>query len=162
MRAKSLRIGDLANIVGVPVATIRYYEQKGLIEKPEREFRKLRADCHTSRQVRGCAILQDSALIAQGRRHKIENEKQTLGCDRRGKRPITPAKQQVGWLFYPIGGSATRLRLIVPIVPFDRMRLQIAIHRLSDGREEVLFADHLEQAVVLQAVLHRPLQLREA
>lgn len=31
-----MRIGDLAKIVGVSVATIRYYEQEGLIEKPER------------------------------------------------------------------------------------------------------------------------------
>jgi Cd(II)/Pb(II)-responsive transcriptional regulator len=138
-----MRIGDLAKIVGVSVATIRYYEQEGLIEKPERsdsnyrrydsetvarlgfirrcrslgmslteirrlltltqapdancgevdvlldehisdvreqrrslaklerELRTLRADCHTSRQVRGCGILRDSALIAQGRGAQI-------------------------------------------------------------------------------------------
>ncbi|OMQ58246.1 Cd(II)/Pb(II)-responsive transcriptional regulator [Burkholderia pseudomallei] len=138
-----MRIGDLAKIVGVPVATIRYYEQEGLIEKPvrsdsnyrhygsegvarlgfirrcrllgmslteirrllklteephadcgevdalldehisdvreqrrnlaklERELRTLRADCHTSRQVRGCGILRDSALITQDTAAKI-------------------------------------------------------------------------------------------
>ena len=31
-----MHIGDLAKIVGVSVATIRYYEQEGLIEKPAR------------------------------------------------------------------------------------------------------------------------------
>ncbi|KVT41359.1 Cd(II)/Pb(II)-responsive transcriptional regulator [Burkholderia ubonensis] len=132
-----MRIGDLAMIVGVSVATIRYYEQEGLIEEPERSdsnyrsygsetvarlgfirrcrslgmslteirrllklteapdancgevdelldkhisnvreqrrnlakleraLRTLRADCHTSGQVRGCGILRDSALISE-------------------------------------------------------------------------------------------------
>lgn len=31
-----MHIGELAKIVNVPVATIRYYEQEGLVEKPAR------------------------------------------------------------------------------------------------------------------------------
>ena len=141
-----MRIGELAKRVGVPVATIRYYEQQGLIEKParsesnyrryapeaskqldfirqcrsldisltetrrliklaeapndncdevdvlldehigkvqeqrrnlaklERELKALRADCHPSKQVRGCAILRDSELIPQGAARKSESK----------------------------------------------------------------------------------------
>ncbi len=129
-----MRIGELANKVGVPVATIRYYEQSGLLDKParsesnyrrygpevlsqlgfvrrcrslgisvaetrrllklaaapdancgevdvlldqhiaqvheqlknlaklERELKALRADCSSTKRVRGCGILRSSAV----------------------------------------------------------------------------------------------------
>ncbi len=129
-----MRIGELAKKTALPVATIRYYEQSGLIDKParsesnyrrygpeilsrlgfirrcrslgisvtetrrllklaeapdancgevdvlldqhiaqvreqrknlaklERELKSLRADCSPTKRVRGCAILQNSAV----------------------------------------------------------------------------------------------------
>ena len=138
-----MRIGELAKDAGVPVATIRYYERQGLIDKParsesnyrhytpeiikqldfirrcrsldislaetrrliklaeapngncdevdvlldehikkvreqrrnlaklERELKALRADCHPSKRVRGCAILRDSELVAEGAPSKV-------------------------------------------------------------------------------------------
>ena len=45
-----MRIGELAKKVGVPVATIRYYEQVGLIQKPRRSdsnYRRFGSDATT-------------------------------------------------------------------------------------------------------------------
>ena len=58
-----MRIGDLGKIVDVPVATIRYYEQEGLIEKPARSdanYRRFGSDAVTRlgfiRQCRALGI----------------------------------------------------------------------------------------------------------
>ncbi|MDR1085249.1 MAG: Cd(II)/Pb(II)-responsive transcriptional regulator [Deltaproteobacteria bacterium] len=53
-----IRIGELANMVGVQVVTIRYYEKEGLLEKPVRSpngYRTYRrADVDRLRFVRHC------------------------------------------------------------------------------------------------------------
>ncbi|MFZ1907775.1 MAG: MerR family DNA-binding protein, partial [Burkholderiales bacterium] len=47
-------------------------EQRRSLAKLERELKMLRADCHPSRQVRGCGILRDSALGAGSRGERVE------------------------------------------------------------------------------------------
>ena len=62
----------------------------------------------------------------------------------------------------PEGGRAGPLRpSLLPVLPLDAGLLEVAVHGRPDGREERVGAQRLEQAVALQQVLRRVLELRE-
>ena len=56
-----MKIGELQRLTGVPVETIRYYEQKGLLPEPQRHANNYRhyADAHVERLafIRHCRNL---------------------------------------------------------------------------------------------------------
>ena len=60
-------------------------------------------------------------------------------------------------------GRRARLRSpVLPVLPLDAGRLEVAVHGRPDGREERVGAQRVEQAVALQQVLGRVLELGEA
>ncbi len=71
-KAPSANCGEVDELLDEHIARVR--EQRCNLAKLERELKALRADCHPSKQVRGCGILRDTMPIAQANRDKFKND----------------------------------------------------------------------------------------
>lgn len=64
-KSPSANCGEVDELLDEHIASVR--EQRRNLANLERELKALRADCHPSKQVRGCGILRDTAPKVQAK-----------------------------------------------------------------------------------------------